>query len=135
MTTTTMPDRPTFASLLETAVTQPGMIARAYSAFHSFSFGNQLLAATQCAERGLALGPLASFQTWKGKGRYVRRGERALWLWMPLTVKRTVVQDDGSDRGSGPDEFDRNERREADTECHYRVPLLVPISRRNRSPD
>ena len=66
MTTTervsTMPDRPTFAALLEAAVSQPGTIARAYSAFHSFSLGNQLLAAMQCAERGLPLGPLASFQ-------------------------------------------------------------------------
>jgi hypothetical protein len=87
MTTTTMPDRPTFASLLEAAVNQPGVIARAYSAFHSFSLGNQLLAAMQCAERGLPLGPLASFQAWKQKGRHVRRGERAIWLWLPITVK------------------------------------------------
>jgi len=49
----TMPDRPTFAALLEAAVSQPGTIARAYSAFHSFSLGNQLRAAMQCAERGL----------------------------------------------------------------------------------
>jgi hypothetical protein len=55
-------NRPTFASLLEAAVSQPGVIARAYSAFHTFSLGNQLLAAMQCAERGLPLGPLASFQ-------------------------------------------------------------------------
>jgi hypothetical protein len=97
MTTTTMPDRPTFASLLEAAVSQPGVIARAYSAFHGFSLGNQILAAMQCAERGLPLGPLASFQAWKGKGRHVKRGERALWLWMPLTCKRTVTQDDGTE--------------------------------------
>src|SRR5262249_32314907 len=97
MTTTTMPDRPTFASLLEAAVSQPGVIARAYSAFHSFSFGNQLLAAMHCAERGVPVGALASFQAWKGKGRHVKRGERALWLWMPLTCKRTVTQDDGTE--------------------------------------
>ena len=93
----TMPDRPTFAALLEAAVSQPGTIARAYSAFHSFSLGNQLLAAMQCAERGLPLGPLASFQAWKQKGRHVKRGERALWPWMPLTCKRTVTQDDGTE--------------------------------------
>jgi hypothetical protein len=97
MTTTTMLDRPTFASLLEAAVSQPGVIAAAYSAFHGFSLGNQILAAMQCAERRLALGPLASFQAWKQKGRYVKRGERALWLWMPLTMKRTVTNDDGTE--------------------------------------
>ena len=89
--------RPTFATLLESAVTQPGSIARAYSAFHGFSLGNQLLAAQQCGERGLPLGPLASYQTWKGKGRHVKRGERALWLWMPLTMRRPVTRDDGTE--------------------------------------
>jgi len=89
--------RPTFAALLETAVSQPGTMAKAYSAFHNFSIGNQLLAAMQCAERGLPLGPLASYQTWKGKGRHVKRGERALWLWMPLTLKRPVTRDDGTE--------------------------------------
>jgi len=92
-----MPDRPTFATLLEAAVSQPGVIARAYSAFRAFSLGNQLLAAMQCAERGLPLGPLASFQAWKQKDRHVRRGERALCLWMPLACKRTVTQDDGTE--------------------------------------
>src|SRR2546425_3245640 len=90
-------NRPTFAALLESAVREPGTIARAYFAFHSFSLGNQLLAAMQCGERGLPLGPLASFQTWKQKGRHVKRGERALWLWMPLTCKRTVANDDGTE--------------------------------------
>jgi hypothetical protein len=89
--------RPTFAALLESAVTTPGVISRAYSAFHSFSVGNQLLAAMQCAERRLPLGPLASFQAWKQKGRHVRRGERALWLWMPITVKRPVARHDGTE--------------------------------------
>jgi len=90
-------EHPTFSALLESAVNEPGTLARAYSAFHSFSIGNQLLAAIQCAERGLALGPLASFNAWKQKGRYVKRGQRALWLWMPITVKRAVTNDDGTE--------------------------------------
>ena len=90
-------NRPTFAALLESAVTQPGSIARAYSAFHGFSLGNQLLAAMQCAERRLALGPLASYHAWKQHGRHVRRGERALWLWMPLTMRRPIIREDGTE--------------------------------------
>ena len=45
----TYSDRPTFAALLERAVSEPGKIAEAYSAFHGYSLGNQLLAAFQCA--------------------------------------------------------------------------------------
>src|SRR5262249_62262701 len=83
MTTTTMPDRPTFASLLEAAVSQPGTIARAYSAFHSFSLGNQLLAAMQCAERGLPLAPLASFQPWKHKRPHPNPADPPPWPSIP----------------------------------------------------
>src|SRR5437879_5246027 len=78
-----------FADLLRRAVTEPGMISAAYTAFHGFSLGNQLLAAMQCGERGLPLGPLATFPGWKAKGRHVKRGEKALWLWMPIALKPT----------------------------------------------
>src|SRR5262245_33596002 len=86
-------DRSPFAALLQRAISEAGKISEAYRAFHNFSIGNQLLAAMQCGERGLPLGPLATFPGWKVKGRHVRRGERALWLWMPIIVKRTVTTD------------------------------------------
>jgi hypothetical protein len=35
------------------------------------------------------LGPIASYQAWKDKGRHVKRGEKALWLWLPISVKVT----------------------------------------------
>jgi len=41
----------------------------------------------QCQQRNLAPGPIATFQSWKEKRRYVRKGERALTLCMPVTVK------------------------------------------------
>src|SRR5262245_2792276 len=81
----TYPDRPTFAALLERAVTEPGQIAEAYSMFHGYSLSNQMLAAFQCAARGIPCGPINSFLGWKRLGRHVKRGERALWLWMPIT--------------------------------------------------
>jgi len=80
-------NRPTFADLLARAVNEPGIIASAYRAFHGYSLGNQMLAATQCHERSIPLGPIASYQAWKDKGRHVKRGEKALWLWLPITVK------------------------------------------------
>lgn len=70
----------TFARLLETAVNEPGTISTAYSAFHSYSLGNQLLALSQCLQRGIQPGPIATFQRWKELGRHVKRGEKALTL-------------------------------------------------------
>jgi hypothetical protein len=76
-----------FATLLEQAVTEPGIISRAYSAFHGYSIGNQILALVQCAARGIQPGPITTFMGWKDKGRYVRKGEKALTLCMPVTCK------------------------------------------------
>jgi antirestriction protein ArdC len=86
-----------FADLLRTAVTEPGTISTAYSAFHNYSLGNQLLALGQCLARSIAPGPLATFQGWKGKERHVRKGEKALTLCMPVTVKRTTETGEGDE--------------------------------------
>src|SRR2546422_11013447 len=91
----TYSDRPTFATLLARAVSEPGKIAEAYSAFHGYSLGNQLLAAFQCAAREISCGPINSFLGWKRLGRHVKRGEHALSLWMPVTHK--VQTDDAGD--------------------------------------
>jgi antirestriction protein ArdC len=88
----------TFAELLRQAVTEPGIVSRAYFAFHNYSIGNQLLAWSQCMERGLPLGPITTFQRWKELGRCVRRGEKALTLCRPVTVKRTSTADDGTEQ-------------------------------------
>jgi antirestriction protein ArdC len=77
-----------FSELLHSAVTEPGTISAAYSAFYNYSFGNQLLALSQCMQRGITPGPLATFPRWKALGRYVRKGERAIVLCQPLTIRR-----------------------------------------------
>jgi antirestriction protein ArdC len=77
-----------WSRLLAEAVARPGVLSAAYRAFHNYSFGNQILALVQCETRGLQPGPIATFRGWQDKGRCVRRGERALWLCMPVTVKR-----------------------------------------------
>ena len=59
----------------------------AYSAFHHYSIGNQILALVQCQMRGLEPGPINTFPKWKELGRTVKRGERALILCMPITRK------------------------------------------------
>src|SRR5499425_670850 len=67
-----------FRQLLEEAVSKPGTLMRAYSLFWNYSLGNQILALMQANRRGIALGPIASFNRWKELGRHVKRGEKAI---------------------------------------------------------
>ena len=98
--TTQSPDIPKWSALLVEAVTKPGLIMEAYSAFHRYSTGNQILALVQCQLRGIQPGPLNTFPKWQALGRYVRRGERALTLCMPITRKRRDEQTDTSDEAN-----------------------------------
>jgi hypothetical protein len=82
-----------FRQLREEAVTKPGTLMKAYSLFWNYSLGNQILALVQANRRGIALGPIASFNRWKELGRYVKRGERAIELCMPIVMKRAVTQE------------------------------------------
>jgi antirestriction factor ArdC-like protein len=88
-----------WAALLDESVKKPGFIHEAYSRFHNFSLGNQLLALFQCFERGIQPGPLATRPKWIELGRYVKKGEKALTLCMPVTCKRTktVANEDGTE--------------------------------------
>ena len=88
---------PSFAELLTRALSEPGSLMQAYSAFHNYSFGNQLLAAFQCGLRGIPTGPINTFPGWKDLGRSVRKGEKALTLCMPITVKRRNASLDDED--------------------------------------
>jgi hypothetical protein len=85
-----------FRQLLEEAVSKPGTLMKAYSLFWNYSLGNQILALIQANNRGIALGPIASFNRWKELGRYVKRGQKAIELCMPVTCKRTVTEQDES---------------------------------------
>ena len=87
------PTAPSFGDLLNRAVTEPGIVSAAYSCFHHFSLGNQLLAWAQCLERGIQPGPLATYPKWRALGRHVKRGETAITLCQPVTVKRHTQAD------------------------------------------
>jgi antirestriction protein ArdC len=78
---------PDWPELLKEAVNTPGMIMQAYSAFHTYSTGNQLFALWQCYQRELQPGPLATYPGWQKLGRQVRKGEKALTLLMPVLIK------------------------------------------------
>src|SRR5436309_12599671 len=88
-----------FRQLLDEAVSKPGSLMQAYSLFWNYSLGNQILALFQANRRGIALGPIASFNRWKELGRHVKRGEKAIELCMPITMKRKATETgaDGQD--------------------------------------
>jgi hypothetical protein len=81
-------DIPRWSALLVEAVNKPGLIMQAYSAFHNYSIGNQILALVQCQLRRLEPGPINTFPGWQAISRNVKRGERAIVLCMPITRKR-----------------------------------------------
>lgn len=87
-----------FQSLLLDAVTKPGIVSEAYRAFHGYSIGNQLSAAFQCQIRGIDFGPIASFKAWQEKGRTVKKGEKAIALCMPVTMKGEKTDKETGDK-------------------------------------
>ena len=84
---------PSWAQILTDAVNTPGRMLEAYTAFHDYSIGNQLLALTQCYQRGIQPGAIKTFPGWQAMSRNVKRGERALVLCMPITGKRRSERD------------------------------------------
>jgi hypothetical protein len=83
-----------WSELLTAAVNQPGMILKAYSAFHGYSLGNRILALMQCSLRGIEPGPINTYVGWQTLNRQVRKGEKALTLCMPLA--RNVKDESGN---------------------------------------
>lgn len=80
--------QPQWSAMLADAVNKPGVLSRAYSAFHDYSIGNQMLAWSQMTAREIPLGPVATYKDWLALGRQVRKGEKAIELVMPVTIKR-----------------------------------------------
>src|SRR5882762_3786967 len=64
--------------ILHDAIHTPGTIHTAYTRFHSFSLGNQLLALFQCTARNIQPGPIGTFMHWKQCGRFVKKGSKAI---------------------------------------------------------
>jgi antirestriction protein ArdC len=87
-----MRDQKNWQDLLIEVVNQPGKIMAAYMAFHNYSIGNALLALSQCHQRNLTPGPLNTYKGWQELGRYVRKGEQALTLCMPVSAKKKKIR-------------------------------------------
>lgn len=92
-------------ALLAEAVTKPGRVLEAYHLFHNFSLGNALWALVQCEARQIQPGPLNTFSGWKKLNRHVKKGERAIWMVMPITCKRKEEDSDGEEEESSYTRF------------------------------
>lgn len=53
------------------------------SRFHQYSFGNALLISAQCHQASR----VAGFNAWRRLNRFVRKGERAIWVLAPMIYK------------------------------------------------
>jgi len=94
-------DTTSWAQLLVESVQKPGLISKAFHAFHGYSLGNRILALAQCQQRGLTPGPLATYRGWQEKGRQVRKGERAISLCRPVTRRFEDEQGEEQTRTTG----------------------------------
>ncbi|MEO1767954.1 ArdC-like ssDNA-binding domain-containing protein [Thiobacter aerophilum] len=90
-------NRPDWGKLFQSILSEPGRLGDHYQWFHRFSLGNQALAMQQMADRGIQIGPIASFNGWQKLGRKVKKGEKAIALWMPVVKKEVILQDDGTE--------------------------------------
>lgn len=91
-----MSKQPDWSALFDAALKEPGRLASGYSLFHNYSLGNQLLAMEQLDSRGLPIAPIAPMRKWNEMGRRVKKGQKAISLYMPVTI-RTKAQVDGED--------------------------------------
>jgi len=64
------------------------------SRFHRYSFGNVLLIAAQCHEAT----QVAGFNAWRKMKRFVRKGEKAIWVLAPMVYKDSNSEDDQAER-------------------------------------
>ncbi len=90
-------EKPDWSALFAEALLTPGRMSEAYSVFHDYSIGNMWLASWQLATRNLPCSPIASYKRWQELGRQVKKGEKAIALYMPITGKRHKTEGDGDD--------------------------------------
>lgn len=90
-------ERPDWGKLFQSILTEPGKLGEYYNLFHRYSLGNQALAMFEMTLRGIPIGPISSFNGWKKMGRKVKKGERAIALWMPVIKRETVTDETGKE--------------------------------------
>ena len=93
-------DRDRLARAAEELLSSDGWArwVRVRATFHSYSAANCMLLAAQCHARGIVPERIAGFRAWLTLGRCVRKGETALRILAPVTVKRRAEQNEETDQ-------------------------------------
>jgi antirestriction protein ArdC len=112
-----------WSELLRDAVSTPGKLLEAYTAFHNYSVGNSLLALFQCYQREITPGPLNTYKGWQQLGRQVRKAEKAIVLCMPLAYKKRVRQEVSDQEESGTNQPAPGEKDVCNEITRYRFAL------------
>lgn len=82
-----------FTEVLE----KEGTISKCFSMFHNYSINNQFLAYWQLKCKGMNLQPINSFKGWNKLNRKIKKGEKALYLWFPITINNKTTDDNGNE--------------------------------------
>ncbi|HNX50756.1 MAG TPA: hypothetical protein PLS53_11820 [Thermoanaerobaculaceae bacterium] len=93
---------PRWAQLLAEAVEKPGLLLEAYHRFRGYSLGNQVAALCQCHARNIQPGPIATLKRWNTLSRTVTKGQKALFLCMPITLRHKDAIADDTDPADRP---------------------------------
>lgn len=80
-----------YTVLLNEALTHPGKQLEAYRAFHNYSVGNQMLAIMHLEKAE----PINTYKGWQELGRQVKKGSKAIALWMPISCKAERTNEAG----------------------------------------
>lgn len=80
-----------YSHLIKEALEKPGVLSDCYRLFHNYSIHNQILAMYQLHGD---ICPINTYNGWKSMGRQVKKGQQALFLWMPVGGYSKTIKDE-----------------------------------------
>ena len=88
-----------YSELMKEVLEKPSTVATCYSLFHNYSVNNQFLAYWQLKANNIPISPINCLSGWNKLGRSVKKGQRAIYLWMPLGQSvRKVTDENGEEK-------------------------------------
>lgn len=82
-----------YTEMFTSVLKDKGTISQCFRTFHNYSVNNQFLAYWQLHCRGKEISPISSFSNWNKLNRKIKKGEKAIYLWMPIGGIKKEVED------------------------------------------